>query len=231
MDNSVRRFGVTFSLFLILMVPLIVVIAGCQSMTQLSPPAEGRLDPSKWVYDYMVFEIARVEGAAPDPVALDRFAELLEFYGICPADRISFGIHDPAGPAFDIWTVNTIKNYEAKHRTIQESSDGRVAAVFVSYLEGPTLMEEGFRNLGGIQYTDSSFAIFKGVAGGKEAAVLLHEFGHMIGVRRTSEGDPYHHCPSENCVMYPSVGSAYAVMCDDCVVDLARAIRVRRGSV
>ena len=82
--------------------------------------------------------------------------------------------------------------------------------------------------MGGLQYGPSSLAIFKGTL--REGGVLLHEFGHLIGLVKTGPGqDPKHrhHCPAEACVMYYTVGSAYADFDQACRDRIAKLIAKR----
>lgn len=212
---------------------LIVLIAGCAhfSLVSMGPSPHSRLDPTKWAYDHLLFEIAPVQSATPDPRALARFRELLNDYRVCPADRITFLVHEEYGVPYNIWTMRGIIAYEKRRRElIEHDSTDRVGIVFVSYLEGPTLRsEEGLQGLGGIQYSSSAFSVFKSYSDGKEALVMLHEFGHMIGLRGEEEStDPPHHCPDRYCAMYKTIGSRFAVLCKDCITELDGIILSRR---
>lgn len=231
MARRLKRLIVSTGLVLAISLPIMLVVVGCTTI--ISTPRIIDIAPSKetsknYAYDYLFFEIAPVTSASPDRAALEHFRHLLDDYNVCRADKIMFLIYNQDGPPYNVWDETSITLYEAIRRELNDPDpQDRVGLVFVSYVDGPFLYDKQVKNLGGLQYSDSSFAIFLSGARNTEAAVLLHEFCHMFGLRKDQKDEPLHHCPNWNCAMYPSVGSAYSVLCDECYFKLQDLIAER----
>ena len=196
------------------------------------PKVERATSKPLFLYEAMIFEIVPIKDCNPDPDALTHFRAKLEEYGICRSEGVFFLV-SPELPAPGVpWSTPSIEWFETMTRGLQDQDkQDKVAVVYVSYLNGSVVRKGGkVVRLGGMQYSDTSFTVFKGGAKNREAGVLLHELGHMIGLRKDQKTAPRHHCPRMDCVMYPSVGSPYANFCVECQEKLAALIKAKRGA-
>ena len=166
-------------------------------------------EPDLWYYDSIVFEIAPVGSSAPSPAALEQFRQSLDKNRFCPKEHVYFIEHDPE-PLLPpmLWHGPLLTAFEDTHRVLYDDDpEDRHLNVFVPYISGAWLAQDGIRLLGGLQYAPTAFAIFKPGASNREAAVLLHEFGHIIGLVKDLNRDnhddshPYH-CANKRCVMF-----------------------------
>lgn len=182
----------------------------------------------KYLYESIIFELAPTKGNEPDLAALLHFRSKLEEYGICRIECVFFIPKSSRVRPQTPWTLPLLFLYEIKNRDIHDHDpEDRVAVIFVPYISGLYLKAEGkLRRLGGIQYGPTSFAMFTTGSKNREAGVLLHEFGHLIGICKKNK-KPRHHCPDRSCVMYKSTGSPYAGFCDVCQEELAGFIKRR----
>jgi len=204
----------------------IVVLAlyGCTALN--APDEDGKPSKRQFLYDYLFFEIAPVSSSTPDLAALEHFRELIDDYGICKRQNTHFIVmpETPLSPAI-IWTMGLIHFFESQRRTMVDlDPKDRTGIIFISYLRGPALRGTDLVWLGGVQYSPSAFTIFKGGSENREGSVLLHELGHLIGLRKNQKQKPKHHCPRRSCIMYPSVGSPYAKLCWECKEELGKLI-------
>jgi len=193
--------------------------------------------PSPWLYEQIHFEIAPIASNAPSTAALELFRSRLHQNRICRRDRIVFDVHNASykQPPFP-WNSVHIRNYEKQVRRNRDVDphDGELH-VFVAYVTG-IWIEDGFiRPLGGIQYEDTSFVVFKPRSKTKEASILLHEFGHLIGLVKDTtlpnhDSDHRYHCDDETCVMYWTAPDDYADYDAYCKQQIAELIRVRNSA-
>jgi len=198
---------------------LCAALLGLSSCASLRIGGEAdNLPLDAWYFESVTFEIAPVTtSAAPDPAALALFRSRLHSNRICHRDNVRFIIQKPMYLIHIVpWNGGLLAQYETRHRTIRDREpDDRHLIVFVPYIMGPWVDIEGIKQLGGVQYSPTAFAIFKGGAGKREAAVLLHEFGHLIGMvknkdRENHDDDHRHHCANKRCVMFFSAPYARA---------------------
>lgn len=184
--------------------------------------------PPVWAYDSIQFEIAPVTSAAlPEQEALEWFRDQLHTYRVCDRSHVSFVIQavdtEPCPP---VWNQSLLSRYTTRRRAFHDlDTDDRRLCVFVPYLMGSYHDFTGIRILGGIQYQHAAFAVFNDGAGAREPAVLLHEFGHMIGLAQDATHgniDAAHgsHCATATCVMYWSTPARYAVFDGYCMAFL-----------
>ena len=179
-----------------------------------------------WLYDSILFEIAPITSTTkPNKTALDIFRDRLHTNRICKRNKIKFLVHRPPPlpqglPPF--WNSHFLALYEEVTRKIQVVDiTNRNLVVYVPYIDGLWLENGPPKVLGGIQYHPTAFVIFKSGAGSREAGVLLHEFGHMIGLVKDStraNHDDYHqhHCANKYCAMFwtaPGADSDYDYYC------------------
>jgi hypothetical protein len=223
---------------LLLIVLCLTLNASCVG----SMPAQDVDVSEQWSYDSIRFEIAPLTtSTVPDPVALEWFRERLHDYRFCDKAQITFVIQpeDTARPLpplpVPVWDIVSLLGYTARRRTMPDYDvEDRDLVVFVPYIDGLYAQLDGIKWLGGLQYQPSAFAVFKHGAGDHEPAVLLHEFGHLIGL--ADEGnhgkiDPKHtsHCADRNCVMYFSTPTSRAVFDGYCLAFI-RSRRMLRNA-
>ena len=223
-----RRVTIAFSLVLI----------ACSMISCCTLVTTSVADAQPWLYDQIHFEIAPVVSAAPSSEALDMFRERLHENGICRRDRVSFDVHNDSYNRLPVpWTPELLVNYESQLRRVCDiSPEDKELHVFVAYIIGLWIENGRVRPLGGVQYAPTSFAIFKGRHAEHEASVLLHEFGHLIGLVKergalNEDPDHEHHCSNKNCVMYwraPSNNADFDTPCRRFLADLIRDRNPRR---
>jgi hypothetical protein len=193
------------------------------------------VDPPGWAYDSIQFEISPVTSAAlPDNTALEWFRDQLHIYRICDRAHVTFivqQVDDRPGPP--LWDLGSLTAYTSRRRTLYDHDfDDRRLRVFVLYLKGIYLESYGPRILGGIQFQESVFAIFTDGSGDREPSVLLHEFGHTIGIaEEQSHGnvDRAHtsHCANGRCVMYWSTPERFSSFDGYCLAYIRDWIKER----
>lgn len=183
-----------------------------------------------YLYDSLVFEIAPMREAIPDPLALDFFVERMHKNRICHRDRVVITVSpsEPLVPPFPM-TMHTVIWFDKTHRRLKDTDlSDRRGYIFVSYLTGPIFENGQPRMLGGVQYDKDAFAVI--APGSREGAILLHEMGHILGLVDKREGDPKHprHCRNRDCVMYYTVISAYSDYDEDCKKRIGKLIKNAR---
>jgi hypothetical protein len=229
----------------------LAMLCGCASLPRPSGPEAAAwrdhraLDPAP--ARRLLVEIDRVEGTMPRPRALRRFALALRDIVDKP-DGITLVVDDliPAGE----WTESdrVIRALARRTRSLELPTPGSLATVHILY--GPEF--HGYRGFawtrqvmhkGGPRYEAPLILVLQGRLRSilwitdvrQEASVLVHEFGHTLGL----VGDPSHgsdgHCTNGGCSMYdgvdartfflyffPTLFTGYLPMryCADCRADL-----------
>lgn len=220
---------------LLLFLVFLIVNASCVGVT----PVQDASDPSDdWAYDSILFEIAPVAtDTLPSQDALDWFRDRLHDYRFCDKASISFVVmseDDRPGPA--LWDLSSLVYYTARRRASHSDMADRKLVIFVPYITGPYLGFDGLKVLGGIQYQSTAFAIFRDGVGDREPAVLLHEFGHLLGIADDAPHgnvDPDHtsHCADDRCVMYWSTPTRYSRFDDHCLAYIQDWLRLRKAKL
>jgi len=216
----------------VVVVSMAALLASCAALSGTNQP-EAPPDLG-WLFDSITFEIAPITSAEPSPRALDTFRNRLHENHLCRRENVSFIMRRTvAGPPPGMpWSSGLLTGYESLRRSAHDDDPlDRDLKVFVAYIDGPWLEGGTLRFLGGLQYGPSAFAIFKSGAGDREASVLLHEFGHVLGLVKveTSENhDPVHthHCVIRSCVMYwcaPGPDSNFDLYCRRQIIAMIRA--------
>jgi len=168
-------------------------------------------------YDALFIEIDYVKGFPPSEEAIDHLRDRIGGYcekGSITVDWKAFDSDD------DRYTLEEIVELEREHRTSWRH-DGTIV-LYVLYLNGEY---SGNRNALGLAYYADAFVVFKerieDVATTRldnpflvssndiEKSVLVHEFGHLLGLVNINyrsgrdHEDPEHenHCIHEDCVM------------------------------
>jgi hypothetical protein len=191
-------------------------ITGCVTYAVKETPPESPV----WLYDSLIFEIAPIKNVTPSQPALEHLRREIHNHGIAHRSNIVFLTRktEHRVPPGNLWSMQLIHEYERSHRLPLQKK-----TIFIAYIDGPILLGNPLPSfLGGIQYTNRSFAIFKQGAKTREGAVLFHEFLHMIGLLKNRR---VHHCPNVHCVMHKFIKNAYSTLCEDCVWALNRLIR------
>lgn len=193
----------------------------------------------------LVVEIASVSGSEPSTEALQSLVSFLDRYVNKPS-----GIQVVMGATFDSphvgrsYTSDELKQLELKYRR-QYASGSRIAAFFL-FLDGGYVNDQRETNTTGLAYTATSMAVFgRPIAAlaqylpqvfksNIEAAVMVHEFGHLMGLvnmglpmvqdHADSGGNHRTHCANPRCVMYYAINRPLDAMTYQ-VPDLDEACR------
>lgn len=194
----------------------------------------GIIDGNETLYNNIIIEVQAVDGSVPPRATLDAFSELLDKYKICRKENVMVVYKQPVKFSAILWTREMVRTYEIVHRAIiDKNRNDRSFSVFVSYLSG-IYAEPNMDNVVGLQYGWSSVAIFGFYSGRPAVTLLLHEFGHLIGVARNRKVEPVNpdrkqHCNDSGCVMFWRWNKRNG-FCDECVADVKKLIS-RRNKV
>lgn len=198
------------------------LLAGCAKPGPAQPPFAARDYASGERYARLIVEIDAVQGHEPDDSALNVLKT-----------RIGERLTKPDGTTVEVrtfasgqdsYSVKDLRRLESAHRS--HAVEGRTAVLYVLYLDGHSDQDTASGKVLGVHYATTSIAIFKesirssgglpGVLFGSrdvEEAVLVHEFGHAIGlvnngvpmVRGHEDGEHPGHSTNEQSVMYWAV--------------------------
>ena len=183
------------------------------------------------LYNAIIFDIAVVDTGTPTPTALQYMRDRIIAEGI--ARRVIIRQRENIGHALPIWSYSEVTNYERKNRVLRDkNSKDKILVIFISYLNG-TYMQGDTSNIAGLQYDETSFAVFRQYTDEDwEGVVLMHELGHLLGVahreNRTTEPvnpDRPNHCNDENCTMFWRAGSDRVRFCQVCIEEIQTLIR------
>ena len=200
---------------------------------------------SSETYKSLSVEIIYVEDHEPSQPALDNLQEFLELRLNKP-NGITFTQKSIASPENYSFTADDIRELEDKHRTQYAQNENLTAFIFYADEEyaGNTSQSKTI----GLAYGSTSMCIFEKTveenSGGLgqvsrnnlETAVLIHEFGHVLGLVNTGtpmvqnhESAPGH-SDNENCLMYYASetgsltgfigGDPMPELDDQCIADL-----------
>jgi hypothetical protein len=126
-----------------------------------------------------------------------------------------------------------VRQFEQNHRQVHdENPNDKILVVFVSYLPG-IYVNGSVRSIAGIQYGDTSFAIFRTITDNSwEGVVLLHELGHMLTIAKAGNraAEPINpkrpnHCNDSSCVMFWRAGVKRTEFDSECLRELRQLIR------
>jgi predicted Zn-dependent protease len=162
------------------------------------------------------------------------------------------------------YNITRIEQLESRYRDCKPDAFGGRMTLYVLYLDGYYMDENNTlqRKVLGLTYRGSSVVVFRNVVWGgseepalkcrKEAAVLVHELGHLLGLVNigyksdishehydTQKHEYDNHCNDTHCVMYPEIElqdgnptgtRTYSVdFCSNCSRDLA-SLKMAPGS-
>lgn len=166
-------------------------------------------------------------------LALKHLTKNLETSSICNNVRIIK--REILFPIVIPWTSATIRTFEKNNRLlVDKNPQDDNLYLFIACL--PNHYHQGdVINIAGLQYEPSSFAIFiDSIEAKYQGSVLLHEFGHILGLTdlSTRKEDPVNpkrpqHCNNKNCTMYWRVQGPDSVFDSACLGDIRKQINPR----
>ncbi|MDT0676770.1 hypothetical protein [Autumnicola musiva] len=176
----------------------------------------------------MNLEIVYVRGYAPDSDALEMFKNFLERRTFKP-DGINISLRAVESSGEAPFEIEEIVEIEKQERTVYSAGDE--IAVFIYYADGSNENDEDNKVILGSAFRNTSMVIygktiedFVAKPGNPsrntvEAAVLNHEFGHLLGLvdigteaqsdHADSENDG--HCTTSGCLMRSSIEFGYGI--------------------
>lgn len=170
-------------------------------------------------YDELIIEIVYVNGQEPTQQAVDHLVTVLSQRLNKPKGVKVIKKSIPS-PGFSSYSISRIKEIEEEHRTSFPKRHKLGAYIF--FADAGYEGDQGNQKSLGVAYGTTSMAIFeqtvKDYSGGLgqpsthilEATVMLHEFGHVLGLVNNGSlmQTPHqdlpngHHCDNQNCIMY-----------------------------
>lgn len=193
----------------ILLLVLGLILPGCSSLPEVltSNPQTNILTSKN--YTKLLIEVIPVTSFTPSTDSLEFLKTRIKQY--CHKEAVEVvvdsGVSYGSIPTL-LWNPGVLSLYEFTHSRFITTGDTLVIKIL--YVPGVNCPDPTVR---GVAYGEYSFVLYRQqVALDHERAVLLHEFGHLIGLVdcgtpcRTNhkELDPKHtpHCRNEKCVMY-----------------------------
>jgi hypothetical protein len=170
-------------------------------------------------YDRLIVEIQYVETYRPSTAAVNNLKTFLQDRLNKPTGITVLEKAVPTGGK-SAYSANDIRAIEKANRT--QNTNGKTLTAYFLFIDGDYSSNSGSSKVLGIAYEATSMAIFektiKEFSGGLgqpsnatlETTVMLHEFGHILGLVNTGtsmvtdhQDDPHgHHCNVQNCLMY-----------------------------
>ena len=218
------KISLKFSLTACILFVLLIAVTGCQKDSDPSNP--NGIIPNDFLsemkYDKLIVEIQYVNGYAPTATTLDNLKSLLQ-QRLNKSGGITIVQNSISSPGKTLYSVDDISAIESVHRT--QKPNGKTLTAYFFFADGDYSANSGNSKVLGIAYGSSSMALFektiKDFSGGitqptlavLESTVILHEFGHILGLVNTGtpmqsqHQDVSHgkHCNNQNCLMYYSV--------------------------
>ena len=178
-----------------------------------------------YVLDRLVIDMCVTADFTPSTETLEKFFYLVDAEHIASLDSITLIKRYVYETVPIIWDLQSIAMFERRYRNIwDDDTKDRDMYIFVSCIDGCIWSAHAkLKFIGGVQYTDSSFAVFKTGSGKRTPFVMLHELLHIIGLRKDSV-NPRFHCPNTKCIMYTTAGK---VLCSNCK-KILKAMRTLR---
>lgn len=197
----------------------IPALAGCVGDLPIGPV--GRIEPTDYLRDdrftEWVIEIDYVQGQRPRADALNTLQDRLE--DLARKDSIKIVLDDSLPETNRDWNIESLLDYKRQHQDFH--SEGDRIVTWVAYVDGEW-PGSGNGNVLGVALSDhETVAIMKEdidsagflfvSAADVERTVLVHEFGHIIGLvdngipMQTPHGDGTGHSDNSNSVMWAAV--------------------------
>jgi hypothetical protein len=175
-------------------------------------------------YTALQVEIVSVEGYAPTQETLDNFSAFMNERLNKPGG-ITYVQSTIETPAKGDYSYDDLISVEKAQR--DQNTTGNAVTLYVFFADGHWAGNTSDEVVIGVAYSNSSIAIFEKTiqeySGGitqpsqadMETAILLHEFGHIMGLTNSGtpmqspHEDPNHedHCNNENCLMFWLLGN------------------------
>lgn len=170
-------------------------------------------------YDKLMVEIQFVKGFAPTTEAVTNLENFLQ-QRLNKPSGITIVQSEVPSPGKTSYTASDIRSIESSART--QKTNGKTLTAYFFFADGDYSEGSGNGKVLGIAYGNSSMAIFgktlREFSGGIsqpplrtiETTVMLHEFGHILGLvnngtaMQSSHQDTPHgkHCNDQSCLMY-----------------------------
>lgn len=199
---------------------LLAVITGCKKD---EIERNDKVKPNHFLsddkYEKLIVEIQYVNGYAPSSASVTNLKTFLE-ERLNKPDGVTVLQSAIPSPGKSSYTVNDIHEIEKAYRT--QHTNGRTLTAYFFFADGDYAGNAGNSKVLGVAYESSSMALFqktiKDHSGGVtqppvttlETTVLLHEFGHILGLvnngtsmKTHHQDEPHgHHCNNQSCLMY-----------------------------
>ncbi len=206
---------------------LAISFSGCIDRPAVwGKPGDARKEFLGSSYEKIIIEVDYDSNTKPDDAALSLLRQRLTDAGVCGKDieiKISDKLTDSKA-SYSIQEIRAIQDkYRSHHNQFVHFGDGAFYA-YVLYLDGEYADN---KNVIGLAYSADSFVIFQSnikknvnqfgippTAQDVEKSVLIHEFGHLLGLVSRGQDSLYkykedarheHHCENSQCVMYYAV--------------------------
>lgn len=203
----------------------ILSVAGCKKEESDPTVIENNVDPNNFLaakdYKKLTVELQYMSGHAPTAQSVENLRTFLT-ERLNKPDGITIVQTAISSPAKSSYSISDIMELEKTSRTHRTQGD-HLTAYFL-FLNGDYSGNSGNSKVLGVAYGSTSMAIFgktvKDYSGGVaeppvtalETTVILHEFGHILGLvnngtpMATAHQDEPHgkHCNNEDCLMYYS---------------------------
>jgi predicted Zn-dependent protease len=167
----------------------------------------------------MIVEIGYIEGFQPSETAKNNFKNFIKNRTFKP-EGVDFIEKKIPSSGKTVYTLEEVVAIEKQHRTQYNSST--TIAVWVLFINGNSSKDNNQGSILGSAYWNTSFVIYEETIHGLsdsafepkrsllEAAVMNHEFGHLLGLTnlgtdlQSDHEDAEHpkHCNVEDCLMY-----------------------------
>lgn len=174
-------------------------------------------------FDKLVLQIAFAEGYAPSELAVEDLLEFISLRTFKSNVEVEYLPLAPSGK--ETFSLQEIADLEREHRTVY--NNGKTLAIYLFFADAASDTDDPANNtytLGAV-YRNTSMVLYAStiqILASKvpaitnadlEAATLLHEFGHLLGLVNmgatevNSHADPEseNHCGEANCLMKASL--------------------------
>lgn len=221
-----------FDIFKCFLLSLLLLLSGCNSHIKKQQQKSKEVTYQTF-YDEITLEVVCVEGFGPDAKALAFFVNKLNQYDIARVVNIQFS--SDVTNVFPIWNTSLIRSFEKINRKLHDPNPkDRHLILFICYLPGIYIQGDK-TTIAGLQYADTSFAIFRERTDASyEGVVLLHELGHIMKIAQAEnrKEDPVNperpnHCNNRKCTMFWRAGEHRTELDAECLAELRALIAER----
>ncbi|WP_335973180.1 membrane metalloprotease [Gaetbulibacter jejuensis] len=177
----------------------------------------------------MVIELTYIDGYAPSTTTINNLQSFLE-NRVNKPNGITIEQHQIVPPGNSNYTIDDIVAIENTHRINFNTNDK--IAIWILFLDGEAASNTESSLTLGTAYLNTSFVVYENTIhdlsnsafepnrSDLETTVVLHEFGHLLGLTnlgtqmQNNHEDIDHpkHCNEENCLMYYAAETGSGVM-------------------